>query len=135
MAIADQSVASWLADYDSHKPDTTRADTFWPDRTARATVLGSSRARHVLLELVAFVNCETGVCWPCISTIARRAALSDSTVRRGIRELCEFGVIEREARYDANTGRQRSNVYTLHRRNAWMIERGGVTVTKGGVSR
>ena len=67
-------------------------------------------------------------------TIARRAALSESTVRRAIRDLCDAGVIERETRYDSMTGRQKSNLYVLHRSNRWTIQRGAVNVTRGGLS-
>ena len=134
VVAADTSTAAWLADLDEHKSSIGKADTHWPDRVARATILGSSRARHVLLELVAFVSWERGECWPCVMTIARRAALSESTVRRAIRDLCDAGVIERETRYDSMTGRQKSNLYVLHRSNRWTIQRGAVNVTRGGLS-
>ena len=134
VVAADTSTAAWLADLDEHKSSIAVSDTHWPDRVARATILGSSRARHVLLELVAFVSWERGECWPCVMTIARRAALSESTVRRAIRELCDAGVIERRTRYDSVTGRQQSNIYVLHRTNRWTIQRGAVNVTSGGVS-
>ena len=132
---ADPATAAWLADLDAHDSGIEKQDTFWPDRVARATVLGSSRARHVLLELVSFVSWESGKCWPCVMTIARRSALSESTVRRAIRELCDAGVIAKETRFDAVTGRQQSNRYVLHRSNRWTIQRGLVSVTRGGVSR
>ena len=134
VVAADTSTAAWLVELEEHKSSIGKVDTHWPDRVARATILGSSRARHVLLELVAFVSWERGECWPCVMTIARRSALSESTVRRAIRELCEASVIKRETRYDSVTGRQQSNRYVLHRSNRWMVQRGAVSVTRGGVS-
>ena len=51
-----------------------------------------SRAIAVYLYLRGRANRE-GVCWPAIPTIARELKMSESTVRRGVRDLQKAGFL------------------------------------------
>lgn len=55
---------------------------------------------------------EEGCCWPSIPSIARASALSESTVRRHLRWLCDQGALTVETRHSSR-GRQQSNVYRI----------------------
>ena len=50
-------------------------------------------------------------CWPSIETIANDTRLSESTVKRHIKELIELGALRREARQDGYI--KTSNLYTV----------------------
>ncbi len=52
----------------------------------------SSTHKLVLLALADNAN-EDGVCWPSISTIARKSCLTDRCVQRAIRELVSAGIV------------------------------------------
>lgn len=56
---------------------------------------------------------KSGECWPAISTIAAELKLSESTVRRALRDLRREGLVESEQRYRANGGKS-SLLYKLH---------------------
>lgn len=55
---------------------------------------------------------RSGECWPAIPTIAREIKLSESTVRRAIRELEQKGCIKTRQRYRRN-GAKSSLLYRL----------------------
>ena len=70
-----------------------------------------ARAKTVYL----YLRTRTGkreACWPGIRTIAGDLNLSESTVKRAIRELEQHGYLRREARFRPNGGRT-SNRYTV----------------------
>lgn len=48
---------------------------------------------------------ENNECWPAIPTIAADLKLSESTVRRGIRDLKRAGLLETEQRYRKKGGK------------------------------
>lgn len=69
------------------------------------------RARAVYIYLADRAN-RNGECWPAIPTIARELKLSQSTVRRALRDLREAGWITTEQRLRSNGGKS-SLLYTL----------------------
>ena len=48
---------------------------------------------------------KDGECWPAIPTIARELKLSESTVRRALRDLRRGGYLTTEQRYRTNGGK------------------------------
>ena len=65
-----------------------------------------------LLGLV--MHCDAkGVCWPSIKTLSNTIGLSCTTVKTGIRELQQGGLITVTHRNRGKTGRQ-SNLYQLN---------------------
>lgn len=70
-----------------------------------------SRAKTVMFYLVNRSNKEL-TCFPAIPTIARETGLSERTVQRALKELCEEGYVEKSPRYRENGG-QSSNLYIL----------------------
>lgn len=70
-----------------------------------------SRAIAVYLYLRGRANRE-GVCWPAIPTIARELKMSESTVRRGVRDLQKAGFLAVEERFRWNRA-DSSNKYTI----------------------
>lgn len=48
---------------------------------------------------------KNGECWPSIRTIAKELKLSESTVRRAIRDLRQAGLLETEQRYRTKGGK------------------------------
>lgn len=71
----------------------------------------SHRARAVYMYLKNRAG-RDGKCWPAIRTISRDMALSRSTVKRALDELCGAGLLTREPRRRDNGGRT-SNLYRL----------------------
>lgn len=73
----------------------------------------SSRQRLVLIFLADFANDKKGYAWPSIGTLARRTGLSQSTVKRAIRDLedAELVTVVRQSRIV--TGARFSNRYYL----------------------
>ena len=69
------------------------------------------RARAVYIYLANRAN-RNGECWPAIPTIARELKLSQSTVRRALRDLREAELITTEQRLRSNGGKS-SLLYTL----------------------
>lgn len=57
---------------------------------------------------------KDGECWPAIPTIARELKLSQSTVRRALRDLRKAGLVTTEQRLRDNGGKS-SLLYTLKR--------------------
>ena len=70
-----------------------------------------TRAIAVYLYLRGRANKE-GVCWPAIQTIARELKMSESTVRRGVRDLQKAGFLTVEERFRWNKA-DSSNRYIL----------------------
>ena len=70
-----------------------------------------SRAIAVYLYLRGRANKE-GVCWPAIPTMARELKMSESTVRRGWRDLEKAGFLSVEERFRWNKA-DSSNLYVL----------------------
>jgi hypothetical protein len=85
------------------------------NRSARNFVYENSRATgralHVLMALSDYAD-DKRQCFPTVPTLAAHAGVSESTVKRGTKELVEVGDITVEERYDAN-GVPTSNLYTL----------------------
>ena len=48
---------------------------------------------------------KNGECWPAIPTIASELKLSQSTVRRALRDLRKSGILETEQRYRTKGGK------------------------------
>ena len=69
------------------------------------------RAVSVYIYLCDRAN-KSGECWPAIPTIARDLKLSQSTVRRALKDLRKVGKIETEQRY-RNKGGKSSLLYKL----------------------
>lgn len=79
-----------------------------------------SRAIAVYLYLRGRANRE-GVCWPAIPTMARELKMSESTVRRGVRDLEKAGFLTVAKRYRMN-GADSANCYRC--KMSSQIERG-----------
>ena len=62
------------------------------------------RAISIYIYLADRANKE-GECWPAIPTIAKELKLSQSTVRRGLHDLRNEGLIKTEQRYRAKGGK------------------------------
>mgnify|MGYP005920472421 CR=1 FL=1 len=62
------------------------------------------RAVSVYLYLSDRAN-KDGACWPAIPTIAAELKLSQSTVRRALRDLRKAGLLETEQRYREKGGK------------------------------
>lgn len=71
------------------------------------------RALSVYIYLSDRAN-QNGKCWPAIPTIAKELKLSQSTVRRALRDLRKAGLLETEQRYRTKGGKS-SLLYKLHR--------------------
>ncbi len=61
------------------------------------------RAISVYIYLADRANKED-ICWPAIPTIARDLKLSESTVRRALRDLKSSKLVEQKVRYRENGG-------------------------------
>ena len=71
-----------------------------------------SRAIAVYLYLRGRANRE-GVCWPAIPTMARELKMSESTIRRALRDLVREGFLVIEER-QRESGADASNRYVLN---------------------
>ncbi len=69
------------------------------------------RAKAVYMYLRSRCDKE-GKCFPSVKTIAKDLDISESTVKRALRELESHGYIKKIARYRANKGNT-SNLYFL----------------------
>lgn len=70
-----------------------------------------NRAIAVYLYLRGRANKE-GVCWPAIPTMARELKMSQSTIRRALRDLVQEGFLVIEER-QRDSGADSSNKYCL----------------------
>ena len=64
----------------------------------------SSKAVAVFLYLLDHAN-KQGECWPSIPTIAEDLKISESTVRRAVKELKKAGLLTTEQRFRQNGGK------------------------------
>ena len=64
----------------------------------------SHRAVAVYLYLADRAN-KQGECWPSIPTIAEDLKISESTVRRAVKELKKAGLLKTEQRFRQNGGK------------------------------
>ena len=64
----------------------------------------SSKAVAVFLYLLDHAN-KQGECWPSIPTIAEELKISESTVRRAVKELKKSGLLTTEQRFRQNGGK------------------------------
>ncbi len=80
-------------------------------RAYRDTEL-STKAMAVYLYLCDRAGRESKSCFPSIKTISRDLKLSESSVKRSIRELQDRGYIEKEQRFRDNGGKS-SNLYRI----------------------
>lgn len=72
-----------------------------------------NRAIAVYLYLRGRAN-EEGFCWPAVPTIARDLKMSESTIRRALRDLVREGFLKIEER-QRESGANSSNIYSLIR--------------------
>lgn len=72
------------------------------------------RAVAVYIYLVDRAN-KNGECWPAIPTIAKELKLSESTVRRALKDLRKARLIETEQRYREKGGKS-SLLYKIRKR-------------------
>ncbi|WP_280570142.1 helix-turn-helix domain-containing protein [Chromohalobacter sp. 296-RDG] len=69
-------------------------------------------ATKMILVVLAWHADDDGICWPSVSTIARKSGSSTRTVRRAIKTMVNQGVMEIRPGYERR-GRQTSNTYRL----------------------
>ena len=72
------------------------------------------RALEVWAWLIRFADFETQRCFPSVGTLARSIGTTESTVRRAIQRLVNFGLVKVELRKNPR-GDNSSNVYHLQR--------------------
>lgn len=72
------------------------------------------RAVAVYIYLADRAN-KNGECWPAIPTIAKEIKLSESTVRRALKDLRKARLIETEQRYREKGGKS-SLLYKIRKR-------------------
>lgn len=72
------------------------------------------RAVSVYIYLYDRAN-KNGECWPAIPTIAKELKLSESTVRRALKDLRKARLIETEQRYREKGGKS-SLLYKIRKR-------------------
>ena len=75
----------------------------------------SAQAVRVYAVLCRYADKEDGTCFPSIRTLAERLNVSDSTIKRALKELKSISAIKSEKRFDKATGEQTSNLYTVYR--------------------
>ena len=84
--------------------------------SAATPAQGASGAAQllVLIKIADFYNEEQGRAWPSVGTIGRETQLSESTVKRCIRQLESQGLLEVQQRKDIeNPERNLSNFYRI----------------------
>lgn len=72
------------------------------------------RAVSVYIYLSDRAN-KDGVCWPAIPTIAKELKLSQSTIRRALKDLRKAGLLTTEQRYREKGGKS-SLLYKIQKR-------------------
>ena len=75
----------------------------------------SAQAVRVYAVLCRYADKDDGTCFPSIRTLAERIHVSESTIKRAIKELKVIGAIKSQKRFDKATGEQTSNLYTVMR--------------------
>ncbi len=76
------------------------------------------RAVSVYIYLFDRAN-KNGECWPAIPTIAKELKLSESTIRRALRDLRKAELLKTEQRYREKGGKS-SLLYNTHRQERTM---------------
>lgn len=71
------------------------------------------RAVSVYIYLYDRVN-KNGECWPAIPTIAKELKLSQSTIRRALKDLRKAGLLETKQRYREKGGKS-SLLYKIYK--------------------
>ena len=72
---------------------------------SRLNFLYQSELPHRAISVYAYLSDranKNGECWPAIPTIAKELKLSESTVRRALRDLRKAGLLTTEQRYRSN---------------------------------
>lgn len=64
------------------------------------------------MVLLKHADNQTGICWPAVGTLAKRAVASPRSIRRALVDLENAGLIRKETRV-ADSGASTSNRYTL----------------------
>lgn len=82
----------------------------------------SAQAVRVYAVLCRYADKEDGTCFPSIKTLGERINVSDSTIKRALKELKEIGAIKSQKRFDKATGEQTSNLYTVMRTKELIYE-------------
>jgi hypothetical protein len=82
-------------------------------------------AQKMVLVALADHASDDGLCWPGIKTIAKKASMSESSIRRQLDQLIDAGFLHKEIRIREN-GSQQSNAYYLNM--------GGCQNDRGGLS-
>lgn len=75
----------------------------------------SAQAVRVYAVLCRYADKDDGTCFPSIRTLAERINVSESTIKRALKELKAIGAIKSQKRFDKATGEQTSNLYTVMR--------------------
>ena len=75
----------------------------------------SAQAVRIYAVLCRYADKDDGTCFPSIRTLAERINVSESTIKRGLKELKAIGAIKSQKRFDKATGEQTSNLYTVMR--------------------
>lgn len=86
----------------------------------------------VMLALADSADERSRECWPAVSSLAKKARLSERQVQRCITELVDYGMIE----VFANAGRSGSNLFRVSEVTKWRGDKmsGGDTHVTGGVT-
>ena len=95
---------------------------------AMAAVVGidlPAREKLVLLLIANRISPDTGSCYPSIGRLARDCGMSESSVRRAIKSLCDRGILSVDRSGDG------PNIYSI---TPCQSDRGGVNLTGGGGS-
>jgi biotin operon repressor len=82
----------------------------WAERVFKTLDMPSTD-RFVLVALCYRHNKKTGECYPSVETLCKYTGCSESTVRRSIKKLSKWGLVEVKMR--TQKGRQTSNKYFL----------------------
>lgn len=75
----------------------------------------SAQAVRVYAVLCRYADKDDGTCFPSIRTLSERIHVSESTIKRALKELKAIGAIKSQKRFDKATGEQTSNLYTVMR--------------------
>lgn len=89
-----------------------------------------STQRFVLLALADAAD-ENGACWPSVSMLAKRCAISTRTVQRALQGLISADLIHSDSRHRGD-GSTTSNRYVLHLGGGDTVTGAPVTDVTGG---
>lgn len=89
----------------------------WNNRMRRHDFIYQMDLPHRAVSVYIYLADRTdreGKCWPAVPTIAKELKLSETTVRRAVRDLRKAGLIRTKQRYRDNGGKS-SLLYVLLR--------------------